>query len=482
MSKKILAITSVLFIAGLLFAQAQTASADILRGNNSSASALSVSVSTISFSHTLGSASNFLALGVYESIGGGPPIPITSVTYGSQMMILATTAASNTSIYYLVNPTPGTNTITITLSGAANEYAVVASDYSGVDTLNPIDVSTSQIGDTTPLTLTVTTTKDKDWAFLYMRDGTGTSVAGTNSTSIIILPIFGNVAFDNQGHGNITPAGSWSMTVTNNGTLSMHGSMITFSPASNPVPITTSILPTSVVAGSSGFTLTVNGTNFISSSVVQFNGSDRSTTFVNSTQLTAQILISDLVTAGTFPITVFNPSPGGGTSNPQNFTVTPIAEGNLWQIRSFQGKGFITTTNEITVTPSTETDFVLIKNPTTSDKLHMSNQLTVTVRTEGQNVRLRIYKNPTVTANGTPVAVNKIRTTGNTPVSQAFSMPTIPLGGRGTLIAAYSRNADSLDRPFDLSLYLEPGESYLVTVQGTATGNDYMLTYTFVEE
>src|SRR5436309_341319 len=76
------------------------------------------------------------------------------------------------------------------------------------------------------------------------------------------------------------------------------------------------------MVGDAAFTLTVNGTNFISGvSVVQFAGSARTTTFVNSTQLTASIPATDLTTAGTFNITVFNPTPGGGTSNAQIFTV-----------------------------------------------------------------------------------------------------------------------------------------------------------------
>lgn len=91
--------------------------------------------------------------------------------------------------------------------------------------------------------------------------------------------------------------------------------------AQNPVPTTTSIFPTSAEKGSSAFTLTVNGTNFISSSVVNFNGSPRSTTFVSSTRLKAQIPASDLTTVGAYPITVTNPAPGGGTSNSQIFMV-----------------------------------------------------------------------------------------------------------------------------------------------------------------
>lgn len=91
----------------------------------------------------------------------------------------------------------------------------------------------------------------------------------------------------------------------------------------NPVPTTISISLTSKTVGQSGFTMTVNGTNFVSGSIVRFAGSDRTTTFVNSTQLTATIPASDLTIAGTFNITVFNPTPGGDESNAQTFTVNP---------------------------------------------------------------------------------------------------------------------------------------------------------------
>src|SRR3970282_2230101 len=89
----------------------------------------------------------------------------------------------------------------------------------------------------------------------------------------------------------------------------------------NPVPAITSVAPSSALAGDPAFTLTVNGTNFVSGSVVRWNGSDRTTTFLSSTQLTAAIPASDLATAGTAQVTVFNPAPGGGTSNATPFTI-----------------------------------------------------------------------------------------------------------------------------------------------------------------
>ncbi|HEY6073018.1 MAG TPA: DUF4214 domain-containing protein, partial [Anaerolineales bacterium] len=89
----------------------------------------------------------------------------------------------------------------------------------------------------------------------------------------------------------------------------------------NPLPALTSISPTTKIAGDAAFVLTVNGSNFNASSVVRFNGSDRVTTLVNSSQVTAQIAAADVITAGQFPITVFNAAPGGGSSNATNLIV-----------------------------------------------------------------------------------------------------------------------------------------------------------------
>ncbi|MFI5114570.1 MAG: FG-GAP-like repeat-containing protein [Terriglobales bacterium] len=89
----------------------------------------------------------------------------------------------------------------------------------------------------------------------------------------------------------------------------------------NPVPTVTSISPSSAIAGSAGFTLTVNGKNFVTTSVVNWAGSPRTTTFVSATQITATINAADIAKGGTFKVTVTNPAPGGGTSAASNFVV-----------------------------------------------------------------------------------------------------------------------------------------------------------------
>ncbi len=93
------------------------------------------------------------------------------------------------------------------------------------------------------------------------------------------------------------------------------------SPSNNPVPSITAVSPSAVTAAGTAFTLTVSGTNFISRSVVRWNGSDRPTTFVSRTQLTAAIPASDVASAGTANVTVASPAPGGGISSALTFAI-----------------------------------------------------------------------------------------------------------------------------------------------------------------
>jgi IPT/TIG domain len=113
--------------------------------------------------------------------------------------------------------------------------------------------------------------------------------------------------------GDIAAAGTPSVTVTNPAPGGGTSAGVTFT-INNPVPTITSLSPTGIVAGGAAFTLTVNGTNFVSTSVVKFNGNAKTTTFVSATQLTAAILASDITTSGSANVTVTNATPGGGTT------------------------------------------------------------------------------------------------------------------------------------------------------------------------
>jgi len=92
-------------------------------------------------------------------------------------------------------------------------------------------------------------------------------------------------------------------------------------PLTNPVPTIAAISPNNATRGGPAFTLTVNGSNFASGAALQWNGSNRLTTFVNASQVTAQIGADDISVAGTDTVTVINPAPGGGSSNSATFSV-----------------------------------------------------------------------------------------------------------------------------------------------------------------
>lgn len=90
---------------------------------------------------------------------------------------------------------------------------------------------------------------------------------------------------------------------------------------SNPVPVLSSINPSSADAGGSATTITATGSSFISSSVVEWNGGALPTSYQSATTLTAQVSAADLQNAGTASISVENPSPGGGNSAAVSFTI-----------------------------------------------------------------------------------------------------------------------------------------------------------------
>jgi hypothetical protein len=94
-------------------------------------------------------------------------------------------------------------------------------------------------------------------------------------------------------------------------------------PIPNPIPRISRLSPSSAIAGEAAQTFIINGTNFLPSSTVTYKGTPQTATFVSSTQLTISLSASDQATAGTYPVVVTNPTPGGGASNSVNLTVSP---------------------------------------------------------------------------------------------------------------------------------------------------------------
>jgi len=96
----------------------------------------------------------------------------------------------------------------------------------------------------------------------------------------------------------------------------------------NPLPAVSSMSPASVNAGGPSFTITVTGTNFINGSVIKWNTTTLTTTYISGTKLSAVVPSANISATGNANISVFTASPGGGSSNSLSFTINSVAVNN----------------------------------------------------------------------------------------------------------------------------------------------------------
>jgi hypothetical protein len=226
--------------------------------------------------------------------------PLTT-TFVSSTQLTATIPASNIA-------TAGTANVTVVNPGNLTSNTVTFTITNPEPTIDTLSPSTTVAG-SGGFTLTITGTNFVNGSVVRWNGSDRTT--GFVSSTVLTATIPAS---------DVATAGTANVTVFNPAPSGGTSNTATFT-ITNPLPTISSISPSTAVAGSGGFTLTITGTNFVTNSVVRWNGSDRTTGFVSSTVLTATIPASDVATAGTASVTVFNPAPGGGTSNTATFTI-----------------------------------------------------------------------------------------------------------------------------------------------------------------
>jgi hypothetical protein len=92
-------------------------------------------------------------------------------------------------------------------------------------------------------------------------------------------------------------------------------------PGGNPVPTLARASVASAWSGSGPVPIKLTGKDFVDGAVAEWNGGILPSSFVSGTELIATIPVANLLSAGIAEITVFNPSPGGGTSAGLSFAV-----------------------------------------------------------------------------------------------------------------------------------------------------------------
>jgi YVTN family beta-propeller protein len=205
----------------------------------------------------------------------------------------------------------------LTGCGTAPQVTTQPNPVPTVTTMSP----SNAIAGTAPFTLTVNGTNFVAASIVSFGGTTAatTFVSSTQVTAAIPAPA-------------IASAGTATVTVTSpmpGGGTSNALNFTIATVANNPVPTIVSLIQSCAPVNGGAFNLLVNGSGYVSNSVVQWNGSDLPTTFLGPFNgllpLSAQVPASDLAVTGSpvlAAITVFNPSPGGGTSNSSNFTIT----------------------------------------------------------------------------------------------------------------------------------------------------------------
>jgi len=226
---------------------------------------------------------------------------ITSVT-------IADTATSAS--FYWSDTTTGSPVITASGSGSFTS----APTQTETVTNNPVPAITSLSPSSATAGAAAQTLTINGTNFLTTSTATYNGVAHTvtfSSSTVISITLS---AADQAN------AGTFPVVVTNPAPGGGASNSMNFT-VNNPVPTITSLSPTSTAAGSAAQTLTINGTNFVSTSTVTYNGVAHTATFVTNVKLTIQLSTGDQATAGSYPVVVTNPTPGGGASNSMNFIV-----------------------------------------------------------------------------------------------------------------------------------------------------------------
>ena len=127
-------------------------------------------------------------------------------------------------------------------------------------------------------------------------------------------------------YADIASMGTVNVTVSNSATSSTALPFTITAPTSFPTPSISSLAPNSTAAGGGAFVLSVVGNNLLPCSVVQWNGSARTTTFVSTNGLTASISAADIAAVQNIPVTVNTPPPSPCTVGPTNTCGTSNAE------------------------------------------------------------------------------------------------------------------------------------------------------------
>ena len=266
------------------------------------------------------SGSNFLPCSSVQWVDSSNNLTQLTTSYVSPTQLSATVAAINLATVETVhvavaNPAASANT------SNAIAFPIVLptiTSLSGSATSSNTTPACSPAG----ITLTVNGTNFVPNGLVVNWNGSPRQTAFVSATQLTAAISATDTAF--PGPATVTVSSS---TIPS---LASASSPFTVAPSATPLPkpVITTLLPSNAPAGSAAFMLGVDasgasGGSLVPCSVVQWNGSPRTTIFAGPTGLNAAISAADVATTAMVPVTVFTLTDGGGggTSNALTFTV-----------------------------------------------------------------------------------------------------------------------------------------------------------------
>ena len=155
---------------------------------------------------------------------------------------------------------------------------------------------------------------------------------------------------------------------------------------------------------------------------------------------------------------------------------------NAWQNYVEIDKGFATTYSA-TIAGRDETDYMIIKNPTGSGLDMILKAISFSIDAAATRATLRLYKNPTVTADGTSIPKINLHDDTATGTMTTFHTPTVTARGNpfSTFVVQSSGNS-FLQVDYELGVLIDPGKYLLLTIDPDSNNTSFSLNVRFAED
>ncbi|HTT32335.1 MAG TPA: hypothetical protein VMH48_01925, partial [Methylomirabilota bacterium] len=183
---------------------------------------------------------------------------------------------------------------------------------------------------------------------------------------------------------------------------------------------------------------------------VQFNGANRTTAFVSATQVTAAITAADISTAGTFHVTVTNPTPTVGPSNQLTLTVnnpvpTIASINSAGQTHVPGGAAFTLTVNGTNFVSSSVVNFIVGAGTAKAETTTFVSATQLTAAIPASDVSSAGTANVTVTnpsPGGGTTATNSSLTIDGYTVTGPQTPPAVKAGQQATITVTVTPSAN----------------------------------------